>query len=141
VCLCKTELSAEAGLKIEGDFLKKAFSCRATPQMECLSINSFLDKIQSLHADKVRILFRIVILFAMDSQHDGRLFQQIADKKFSPGSVGLFIYTPAHTQAVIDFYAGLIEDAPYNILKLVVNKRFWWRRISLAERCNKIRRR
>jgi len=34
VFLCKTELSAEAGRKfeLEGDFLKKAFSCRATPQ-------------------------------------------------------------------------------------------------------------
>lgn len=60
VCLCKTELSAEAGRKFEGDFL---------------------NKIQSLHADKVRILFRIDIRSAMDCQFEDWLFQQLAGKK------------------------------------------------------------
>jgi GGDEF domain-containing protein/EAL domain-containing protein (putative c-di-GMP-specific phosphodiesterase class I) len=112
VYLCKTELSAEAGGKfeLEDGFLKKAFSCRATPQIERQSINSFLDKIQSLNADKFRILFRIDIRSAMDSQFEDWLFQQLADKKVSPGSVGLFIYIDdavAHKREIVRFAASL----------------------------------
>jgi EAL domain-containing protein (putative c-di-GMP-specific phosphodiesterase class I) len=112
VYLCKTELSAAAGRKfeLEDDFLKKAFSCRATPQIERQSIISFLEKIQSLNADKVRMLFRIDIRSAMDSQFEDWLFQQLADKKVSPRSVGLFIYIDdavAHKQEIVRFAASL----------------------------------
>lgn len=111
VYMCKTELSPEVDIQaLPVNFLKKAFTCSATPEIERQSIMTFMDKIRSLGDDSVKMLFRIDIRSAMDPQFGGWLFQQLEVKGIDPTSITLFVYADdviAHKPHIMSFAATL----------------------------------
>jgi GGDEF domain-containing protein/EAL domain-containing protein (putative c-di-GMP-specific phosphodiesterase class I) len=111
VYLCKTELKPEVDQdKLPEDFLRRAFTCRLTPAIERFTIGSFLDKILALGTDNVKMLFRVDIRSAMDSDFETWLFQEFESKGVDPTTVVLFIYANdviAHRPHLIRFASAL----------------------------------
>ncbi|MFT4714073.1 MAG: EAL domain-containing protein (putative c-di-GMP-specific phosphodiesterase class I) [Candidatus Azotimanducaceae bacterium] len=111
VYMCKTELSPEVDTQaLPTNFLKKAFTCNATPAIERQSITIFMDKIRSLGDDSVQMLFRIDIRSAMDPKFGDWLFEQLEVKGIDPTSITLFVYADdviAHKPHIMTFAAKL----------------------------------
>ena len=114
VYMCKTELSPEVDTQaLPANFLKKAFTCSATPAIERQSIMAFMDKIRLLGDDTVKMLFRIDIRSAMDPEFGGWLFHQLEVKGIDPTSITLFVYADdviAYKPNIISFAATLRQQ-------------------------------